>query len=1043
MATENPMRIVESRRPEQWGSSKDDVPYAQPMNEMAVDELGLLLKGHKVQGDNRNKVPNRSGSAPPSMEGSFAAFGNLIYHQQTGGWDLGSTNLDSALLNCQSEEQIRSDPSYFAYYSSNVNLNPRLPPPIISRENRHLAHHVGATKDSYKFTSSGDSGDRLVHFPRGSLSTHIEEPEDENSTPNALDNLAESRTADLTGQNIGTLIGRRKSLVDLIQDDFARTPPLYSQSRLSGHVAVEEPTKCDIQALGLENLSLDIPKLPDTGSDSCNEALTGHSAAAANNSSVLSFGETSYLETLGKPRSRENNKETGGDRRLRSELAGGGPVSNVSKKPEMAESKEDGSSSIQNQPVSQHPHSQRNTGYQVSGLQVQIPVHGVNEMRNSLEKGQSHPRFSSVEVQTVPQASGLAPPLYAAATAYMSPGSPYYANLNSSGLYSPQYSMGGYAVGSTFLPPYMPGYPSNSIPMQFDVNPGQSISGQTGGLSTRDVQQLGDFQHVNKFYGQHGLMMHPSLPDHFQMQYFQHPVDDAFNSPGQFVRFPSSLVGGPADPYATHKDPTVASYFGDQKFQPPHHNGNLSTPSPRKMGVSNNSYYGSPTALGFMPQFPASPLGSPVLPGSPIGGAFPFGRRSEGRYSQGSSRNAGVYSGWQGQRGSDNFNEPKKHSFLDELKANNARKIDLSDIAGRIVEFSVDQHGSRFIQQKLESCSAEEKASVFSEVLPHASKLMTDVFGNYVIQKFFEHGSHEQRKELACQLTGKMLPLSLQMYGCRVIQKALEVIDIDQKTELVHELDGHVMTCVRDQNGNHVIQKCIECVPTESIGFIISAFQDQVATLSTHPYGCRVIQRVLEHCSDDSQSQCIVDEILESAYVLAQDQYGNYVTQHVLERGKPHERKHIIGKLSGKVVQLSQHKYASNVVEKCLEHGDTAERELLIDEILAQSDGNDSLLGMMKDQFANYVVQKILDISNDKQCEVLLSRIKVHLPALRKYTYGKHIVARFEQLSGEDCRDRELLKHHRARCLDYLSWAISFKLNDTSHDVTENLTLLY
>lgn len=48
---------------------------------------------------------------------------------------------------------------------------------------------------------------------------------------------------------------------------------------------------------------------------------------------------------------------------------------------------------------------------------------------------------------------------------------------------------------------------------------------------------------------------------------------------------------------------------------------------------------------------------------------------------------------------------------------------------------SADQHGSRFIQQKLESCSAEEKAAVFEEVLPHAATLMTDVFGNYVIQK--------------------------------------------------------------------------------------------------------------------------------------------------------------------------------------------------------------------------------------------------------------------------------------------------------------------
>lgn len=59
---------------------------------------------------------------------------------------------------------------------------------------------------------------------------------------------------------------------------------------------------------------------------------------------------------------------------------------------------------------------------------------------------------------------------------------------------------------------------------------------------------------------------------------------------------------------------------------------------------------------------------------------------------------------------------------------------------------------------------------------------------------------------------------------------------------------------------------------------------------------------------------------------------------------------------------------------------------------------------MMKDQFANYVVQKILDTCNDKQQEILLSRIAVHLQALKKYTYGKHIVARVEQLCGEGTR---------------------------------------
>lgn len=56
---------------------------------------------------------------------------------------------------------------------------------------------------------------------------------------------------------------------------------------------------------------------------------------------------------------------------------------------------------------------------------------------------------------------------------------------------------------------------------------------------------------------------------------------------------------------------------------------------------------------------------------------------------------------------------------------------------------------------------------------------------------------------------------------------------------------------------------------------------------------------------------------------------------------------------------------------------------------------------MMKDQFANYVVQKILELCSDNQRAILLSRVRVHAHALKKYTYGKHIVARSEQLFGE------------------------------------------
>ena len=58
----------------------------------------------------------------------------------------------------------------------------------------------------------------------------------------------------------------------------------------------------------------------------------------------------------------------------------------------------------------------------------------------------------------------------------------------------------------------------------------------------------------------------------------------------------------------------------------------------------------------------------------------------------------------------------------------------------------------------------------------------------------------------------------------------------------------------------------------------------------------------------------------------------------------------------------------------------------------------DGLQAMMKDQYANYVVQKVLETCDDQERELLLSRIRVHLHALKKYTYGKHIVARVEKL---------------------------------------------
>jgi len=178
---------------------------------------------------------------------------------------------------------------------------------------------------------------------------------------------------------------------------------------------------------------------------------------------------------------------------------------------------------------------------------------------------------------------------------------------------------------------------------------------------------------------------------------------------------------------------------------------------------------------------------------------------------------------------------------------------------------------------------------------------------------------------------------------------------------------------------------------------------NQIYHLSTHPYGCRVIQRLLEHCSED-QRESILEEILTHSDELCKNQYGNYVIQHVLIHGSPWHRGRIVSSLRGRVVVLAKHKFASNVVEKCFAHCSRADRDTLIEEVIGKENdtsANSPLVQMVKDQYANYVIQKMVDVVDMKQRDKVVARIKKHVPNLRKIPYGKHIIARIEKLTGK------------------------------------------
>lgn len=171
MATESPVRLVTA------GGSPNWSPGGLPTEEVGYHSNAATLTGNQIYGSWREheSVPRRSGSAPPNIEGSWTALTGVVGPH--------NSSYEETLQNLSKsdEESLRANPAYVMYYNSKVNLNPRLPPPLVNREGRHLMQKT-YNSSSLDDTSGSGTDKGSLFIPRSVLSTHKEEPEDERST---------------------------------------------------------------------------------------------------------------------------------------------------------------------------------------------------------------------------------------------------------------------------------------------------------------------------------------------------------------------------------------------------------------------------------------------------------------------------------------------------------------------------------------------------------------------------------------------------------------------------------------------------------------------------------------------------------------------------------------------------------------------------------------------------------------------------------------------------------------------------------------------
>lgn len=318
----------------------------------------------------------------------------------------------------------------------------------------------------------------------------------------------------------------------------------------------------------------------------------------------------------------------------------------------------------------------------------------------------------------------------------------------------------------------------------------------------------------------------------------------------------------------------------------------------------------------------------------------------------------------------------------------------------QILPMATDQFGCRALQVCIDAGNEWNTHLIFDAVLGSAVDLSKDRFGNYLIQKLIQVVDEDSLISIGMVLCDDAVELAKDVHGTRVIQKLLQRLRNQQLLQrLCTSFKASVIDLSVNTHGNHVIQTLLRVLPTYS-QFIYDSCEEHCITIATQKHGCCVVQKCLDFATP-KQSKSLMKVVIRHAYSLVQNQYANYVISYIIAKNEEASRKAVIMSLSGNFARLSMQKYSSNVIEKCLKLSSGAHQKIITRELFRD------IPRLLRDPFGNYVIQTALRVSSQSRYLSLIGKLKPHLGALQKSSFGKRIYTKLVQKFPDLSQDSE------------------------------------
>ena len=292
-----------------------------------------------------------------------------------------------------------------------------------------------------------------------------------------------------------------------------------------------------------------------------------------------------------------------------------------------------------------------------------------------------------------------------------------------------------------------------------------------------------------------------------------------------------------------------------------------------------------------------------------------------------------------------------------------------------------NQRNTIILQKSIMDTTKETKDNIIKEMSGLFSSIIKNKNGNYFCSDLLKVCDTEQRITILKEISNSISDDCIDEYGTHPIQTLIELSKCEEEYKLIlasFNDFNKILTASLNSNGSFVIQKIIAHIPEAFRMEFNLKFIKFLCILSMDMYGVCTVKKFIGYTKNELLIKQILNIILNNFVNIAENQYGNYLIQYLLEDWWNKNEGIFLKKIFvSKFYVLASNHYSSYICDLFIKLASYEEKQILISSLI-----KDKTINLMVDgNHGNFIINKLMNsLKNPNNPNNATTVKKKHIP---------------------------------------------------------------